>query len=78
MHWCTRSELALKPSPRAHLRGALIVPGAVMLTGIFLLLGPLAVGLATPLWWTRAAALIIVSGAVAELHAVWTFCRPNT
>ena len=53
----------------------LMVSSAVMLIGIVLLIGPALLALAVPPWWTRAMALLIVSGACAELAYLWRFCR---
>jgi hypothetical protein len=46
-----------------------------MLVAIVLLIVPTELNIPVPAWWTRLMALFLVSGAAAEIFAVWSFVR---
>lgn len=72
---CVCIELHYPMNPLITLRRSLILSGAVMLVGVLMLIAPQAFAWAPPLWWRRAAALVILIGALAEIVAVWRFFR---
>jgi hypothetical protein len=56
-------------------RRDLLISGCVMAAGFIMMLLPNAVPLSFPSWWIRAASLLTVVGAVAELITIAKFSR---
>jgi hypothetical protein len=56
-------------------RHRLMVSGVIMFGAILLLIAPMVLSIAVPVWWTRVMALVVACGAAAELYAAWSFVR---